>query len=66
MLQLKKILEKRGVSQAELAKILGVSTVSLSNWSTGKSKPSLETVVRICKTLNVNIEELVKVDSSRK
>ena len=56
MLRLKKILEERGVKQSELAKKLGVSTVSLSNWSTGKSQPSLETVVRICQILDVKIE----------
>ena len=61
MLRLKKILEERGVKQSELAKKLGVSTVSLSNWSTGKSQPSLETVVRICQILDVKLEELVQI-----
>ena len=61
MLRLKKILEERRVKQSDLAKKLGVSTVSLSNWSTGKTHPSLETVVRICQILDVKIDELVQI-----
>jgi repressor LexA len=60
MLRLKEILEERGVKQYYLAQKLGVSTVSLSNWSTGKSQPSLGTVVRICQILDVKIDELVQ------
>jgi transcriptional regulator with XRE-family HTH domain len=60
MLRLKEILEARGVKQYDLAQKLGVSTVSLSNWSTGKSQPSLGTVVRICQILDVKIEDLVQ------
>lgn len=64
MLKLKKILEERGVKQSNLAKKLGVSTVSLSNWSTGKSNPSLVTVVRICQILDITIDELVQINKS--
>jgi transcriptional regulator with XRE-family HTH domain len=64
MLKLKKILEDRGVKQSNLAKKLGVSTVSLSNWSTGKSNPSLVTVVRICQILDISIDELVQINKS--
>lgn len=61
MLRLKEILEKRGVKQSQLSKMMGISTVSLSRWSTGKSQPSLETVVRICQILDVKIDELVQI-----
>ncbi len=61
MLRLKKILSEQGVKQSDLAKKLGVSTVALSNWSTGKSLPSLETVARICRILDVKIDELVQI-----
>jgi len=64
MLKLKKILEERGVKQSNLAKKLGVSTVSLSNWSTGKSNPSLVTVVRICQILDITIDQLVQINKS--
>lgn len=64
MLKLKKILEERGIKQSVLAKKLGVSTVSLSNWSTGKSNPSLLTVVRICQILDIPIDELVQINNS--
>jgi transcriptional regulator with XRE-family HTH domain len=34
------ILEKAGVSQREFAELVGVSRVTVNNWSRGKQKPS--------------------------
>ncbi len=36
-----------GISQAELAKLVGVSTVAVGNWELGKSKPRDESKARI-------------------
>jgi transcriptional regulator with XRE-family HTH domain len=65
MLRLKEILEKRGVTQSELSKMIGISTVSLSRWATGKSQPSLDTIVKICQILDVKIDELVQIKSNK-
>ena len=59
MLRLKELLEKKGMSQVELSKILGVSTVSVNLWAQNKSKPSLETTLRICEALKITLNELV-------
>jgi DNA-binding XRE family transcriptional regulator len=60
MLRLKEILEKKGMSQVELSKILGVSTVSVNLWSQNKSEPSLKMTLKICEVLNITLNELVE------
>jgi transcriptional regulator with XRE-family HTH domain len=60
MLRLKEILEKRQMSQVELSKILGVSTVSVNLWAQNKSEPSLKMILRICDALNITLNELVE------
>jgi DNA-binding XRE family transcriptional regulator len=59
MLKLKEILEKKGVSQVELAKILGVSTVTVNLWAQHKSDPSLKTTLKICEVLKIKLSDLV-------
>ncbi|MFM1753791.1 MAG: Helix-turn-helix domain [Bacteroidota bacterium] len=60
MLRLKEILEKRRMSQVELSKILGVSTVSVNLWAQNKSEPSLKMILKICEVLEITLNELVE------
>lgn len=60
MLRLKEILEKKGISQVELSKLLGVSTVSVNHWAKNKSEPSLKMALKICEVLNITLNELVE------
>ena len=50
--------EKKGLSQAELGKILGVSNKAVSKWETGASYPSTELMFPLAKALGITIEEL--------
>jgi transcriptional regulator with XRE-family HTH domain len=59
MLRLKEILEKKRMSQVELSRILGVSTVSVNLWAQHKSEPSLKMTLKICEALNITLNELV-------
>lgn len=60
MLRLKELLEKRRMSQVELSKILGVSTVSVNLWAQNKSEPSLKMILKICEVLEITLNELVE------
>jgi DNA-binding XRE family transcriptional regulator len=60
MLRLKEILEKRQMSQVELSKILGESTVSVNLWAQNKSEPSLKMTLKIWEALNITLNELVE------
>jgi DNA-binding XRE family transcriptional regulator len=59
MLKLKQALEKKRMSQVELSKILGVSTVSVNLWAHNKAEPSLKMTLKICEVLDITLNELV-------
>lgn len=56
--KIKELLKKKGISQTELAKRIGVSRAAVSEWIRGKSKPSESTLKLIAKEFNVNEEWL--------
>ena len=57
----KKSLEK--ISQAEIARRIGVSPVSISDWKNGKSEPSIDMIHRLAEVLSVSVSELVGEDT---
>ncbi len=59
MLRLKEVLENNNMSQVKLAKILGVSTVTVNLWDQNNSEPSLKTTLKICEVLNIKLSQLV-------
>ena len=50
--------EKQRLSQAELAKMVGISRNSISSIERGEYTPSLETAFELCEALRVPIYEL--------
>ena len=58
-MKLGKILQHKNVSQAELARWIGVSRVSVHFWVTGERKPSHDMLLAICKALNCTMDELM-------
>lgn len=60
-IKVKKLREKLGLSQEKLARLADVSNNTIINIEAGKQQnPTIETVKKIAKALNVSIEELVK------
>lgn len=59
MLRLKEILKKKGLKQLFLAQAMHTSSVTISSWATGKSMPSVETLIRLAEFLDVSLDELV-------
>jgi transcriptional regulator with XRE-family HTH domain len=49
---------RRGITQRQLAEILGVSPAAVSNWITGWDKPSMAMAGRIAEVLKCKPEEL--------
>lgn len=58
-LQIKEIMSKRNVTSAWLSEKVGISKVAVSNIVTGKSSPSLDSLIKIADALNVSITELI-------
>lgn len=48
----------RGIKQSEMAKALGKSRNSVSNWEANGNAPDLDTIEKICKILGVTPNQL--------
>lgn len=55
----KKLLQKKKITQIELAKKLGVSQSLISQWICGLCQPQLELIPRIAEILQESIEGIV-------
>ena len=51
--------KKRGLTQAELAAAVGVSTSAVGNWEAGLRRPRYETLLRLASVLGVTIDDLL-------
>jgi len=59
--KIKRIREKMGLSQEKLARLADVSNNTIINIEAGKQQnPTVDTIKKIAKTLNVSIEDLIK------
>jgi len=47
-----------GMSQRDLARVLGVPQSRVNEWENDKAVPRLETAIRIAQALGVNVEEV--------
>lgn len=57
---LKKIRTKKKISQGRIAKELGVSRGFISTIENGKTNPTLSTIAKIAKAIEVSVGELMK------
>ena len=48
---------KRGMSKADLAKQIGVTPTTISNWSRLDSLPALSVIERVCEVTGVTVEQ---------
>ena len=55
--------ELRKLSQKELARLIGVSNSRISNWELGINRPDADTLVLLCKALNVSSDELLDMET---
>lgn len=60
MANIKRILIKRRMKQGELAKAVGVSAQTISDFINGKHDVASRTLYRIAKVLDVSMEELIE------
>lgn len=51
--------KEKNLTQKQLADIIGVSDKAVSRWETGRGMPDTSTMPELCKTLEININELL-------
>lgn len=61
---LNNLMAKQDLSQAELARRIGVSAQAVSNWCNGTKIPRMDTVDKICKLFGLRREDLMTDYSS--
>ncbi|CCV64334.1 Predicted transcriptional regulator [Alteracholeplasma palmae J233] len=63
MLNLRAIRKRKKLSQQDLATLLGVSQIAISQYERGTREPNIETLVLICQKMDITIEELIDFKS---
>lgn len=53
------------IKQSELAEMLGLGATSISNWKSGYTVPSLETLSKLCQILDIPYEAILSEDFVR-
>jgi len=55
-----KLRNRAGLSQAELAREIGVTNKAVSKWEVGKAKPNVETIRKLAALFQVSVDDLLK------
>ena len=63
MNQLKKLRKERHISQADIAKELGIKPAAISKYETGRVPLSEESIIKLCNLLSVSSDELLGLSS---
>lgn len=58
MENIKELRKARGLSQEELACIIGTERSTISKWETGEAKPRTDLLVKLAKALRCKIDDL--------
>ena len=59
--RIKMFREKKGLSQKDFASMIGQKNGTVSNWERGHTRPDVDTLVEICKALDVSADELLDI-----
>lgn len=51
---------RKGFTQVELSKAVGMPQASVSRWEHGRCKPTITVALRLATLLDVDVEELIK------
>ena len=57
--RLRQFREARGLSQRQLAELLHIGNIRISNWEQGSSRPDADMLSDLCTVLNVSPSELL-------
>ena len=60
--RIKVVLAEKGKSNKWLAEELGKGQATISKWCTNSSQPSLENLIEIAKCLEVDVNELIRME----
>ncbi len=50
---------KAGLTQTQLAKMVGITPLSVTLWENGKTKPSADNLLKLCSIFNKQLTDIV-------
>lgn len=62
-MSIKSVREARGISQKQLADLVGVQQGAVAQWETGKTAPRFERIISIANALECTVDDLVRKES---
>ena len=65
-MNLTELRQRKGLTQLQLAKKIGVTRQIISHYECGRAKPSLDVAVRLAKALGVTVEEIYEAWSGKR
>ena len=63
--RLKSLRDAYNLNQKQLADSLGVKKQTVSNWENDNILPSIDTLIRICKTFKVSTDYILGIDDRK-
>ena len=63
--QIKKLRTAKGISQVQLAKHLGVTKQSISNWENDNIQPSIEMLIKLAEHFNVSTDYMLGLSNKK-
>lgn len=60
MLSLKRLRKNKNLTQKDLAKIMGVTPITISMWETGRTRPTSKHFNELCKVFDVKPETIFR------
>lgn len=61
---IKKARKAAGITQKELAEMIGVQQKDISRWENGERTPGIETFSNICKALKASADTLLEMEEN--
>ncbi len=58
-IRLSEFIKETGLSKRKFAEKVGVSAVSVSDWTAGKIQPNAESIYLVCKAFNISSDYLL-------
>lgn len=62
--RIKNLREKKGITQSELAKLLGITRSSVNAWEMGISVPSTQYLVELANTFHISTDYILGIDET--
>lgn len=58
---IKEEIERSGMAKSEIAKAMGISAASLSQYCSGRTQPTLANLSRLCRIIGCSADEILEL-----